>query len=296
MRVCGKDVCIQGGAVRIARLAADGFEFLEDPVALLDALRQSGERIDLFSFIQELPETAPAYRFPMELDNVAALPISTFDDWWNRQINAKTRNMIRRAHKMGVVVREVPFDDALIDGIALVYNESPVRQGKPFAHYRQDLQSLRLEHSTFLERSIFIGAFLGEELIGFIKLVHANSQASLMQIVSMIRHRDKAATNALIAQAVRSCAGRRIPYLVYAKFSNGRNRRDTLSDFKQHNGFQRIDIPRYFVPLTVWGASAFRLRLHHRFTDYIPEPLVAKLRAVRTLWYKHRLQAQRQVT
>jgi len=290
MRVCGKDIHIQGRAIRIARLAAEGFEFLEDPGVMLDALRLSRERVDLFSFTQELPETAPVHRYPMEWDNVAALPISSFDHWWDRQINAKTRNMVRRAQKMGVEVREMPFNDALIQGIAAIYNESPIRQGKPFAHYRQDLQSLRIEHSTFLDRSIFIGAFLGEELIGFIKLVPAKTQAGLMQIVSMIRHRDKAATNALIAQAVRSCADRRIPYLVYAKFSNGRNRRDSLSDFKEHNGFRRIDLPRYCVPLTLVGRWTLRLGLHHSFTDYIPEPLLAKLRDARSLWYKHRLQ------
>jgi hypothetical protein len=37
-----------------------------------------------------------------------------------------------------------------------------------------------------------------------------------MHILSMIRHREKAPTNALIAQAVRSCAERGIPYLWYA--------------------------------------------------------------------------------
>lgn len=296
MKVCGVDIAVHGRAVRIARLEAEGFEFIENPKPIADAIRQSRERVDLFSFTQELPQTTPVHRYPMEWDNVAALPISTFDHWWNCQINAKTRNMIRRAQKAGVVVREVPFSDALIAGIAGVYNESPIRQGKPFAHYGQDLQSLRVEHSTFLDRSIFIGAFLGEELIGFIKLVPAKTQAGLMQIVSMIRHRDKAATNALIAQAVRSCADRGIPYLVYAKFSGGRNRRDTIGDFKQHNGFQRINVPRYYVPLTFLGAWTLRLGLHRRFTDYIPEPLLAKLRDVRTLWYKYRLQVARQTT
>ena len=34
MKVCGKDIQVQGGLIRIARLKADGFEFLEDPEAL----------------------------------------------------------------------------------------------------------------------------------------------------------------------------------------------------------------------------------------------------------------------
>ena len=74
-----------------------------------------------------------------------------------------------------------------------------------------------------------------------------------MNIVSMVRHRDMAPTNALVAQAVRSCAERGIPYLVYSKFAYGKKQRSSLSDFKERNGFQRIDVPRYYVPLTRTG-------------------------------------------
>ena len=56
---------------------------------------------------------------------MAALPITTFDDWMAHQIGPKVRNMVRKATKNGVVVREVPFDDALIRGIQEIYNESP---------------------------------------------------------------------------------------------------------------------------------------------------------------------------
>src|SRR5437899_1960252 len=233
MRVSGKDIQVQGGLIQIARLAADGFEFLEDPEAALDALRESGTRIDLFTFIQKLPEVSPKYSYPMEWDNLAALPVSTFDHWWKHQINDKTRNMVRRAEKKGVTVREVPFDDALVEGISAIYNESPIRQGKPFWHYGKDLETVRRENGTFLDRSVFLGAFLGQYPIGFVKLVidEGQVQAGLMQIVSMIRHRDRAPTNALIAQAVRSCAERGIPFLVYSKFAYGNKQRDSLSDF-----------------------------------------------------------------
>src|SRR5213080_1946318 len=191
MRVSGKDVQVQGGLIQIARLAADGFEFLEDPEAALDALRESGTRIDLFTFIQKLPEVSPKYGYPMEWDNLAALPVSTFDHWWTRQINDKTRNMVRRAEKKGVVVREVPFDDALVQGIYAIYNESPIRQGIQFWHYGKDIETVRMENATFLDRSAFLGAFLGDSLIGFAKLVSSEDQgqAALMQILSMIHHR-----------------------------------------------------------------------------------------------------------
>lgn len=292
MKVCGKDLQIRGRLLRISHLDADSYESLNDPEAVLGELRKSGIRSDLFTFMQILPDTSPKYDYPMEWDNVAALQVSTYDTWWTKQVDSKTRNMVRRAEKKGVEVREVAFDDALVQGIWEVYNECPVRQGKPFRHYGEDLETVRREEATFLDSSIFIGAFLGNRLIGFVKLTwdQTRSQANVMNIVSMMQHRDKAPTNALIAQAVRFCAERGIPHLLYQSFSYGKRQRDTLSDFKENNGFERIDVPRYYIPLTRIGWAAFRLGLHHRFADHIPESAMAKLRELRKAWYERKAQ------
>src|SRR5207249_299015 len=103
---------------------------LKNPDAAVDAMRESGVRIDLLTFTQKLPETSPKYAYPMEWDNVAGLSVSTFEYWWTRQIDSKVRNMVRKADKNGVSVREVPFNDALVQGICAIYNESPIRQGR----------------------------------------------------------------------------------------------------------------------------------------------------------------------
>ena len=59
-------------------------------------------------------------------------------------------------------------------------------------------------------------------------------QAGMMHIVSMIRHRDKAPTNALVAEAVRSCANRGISFFGAASnFAYGKKERSSLSDFKE---------------------------------------------------------------
>jgi hypothetical protein len=202
-------------------------------------------------------------------------------------VNGKTRNMVRRAEKMGVTVREVPFDDALVRGISAIYNESPTRQGKAFWHYGKSLDAVKAENGTFLDRSVFIGAFCDDQMIGFAKLVTdvERTQAGLMQIVSMIGQRDKAPTNALIAQAVRSCTDRSIAHLIYSNFAYGNKQRDSLSDFKEHNGFQRIDLPRYYVPITIAGRAALRLGLHHRLVERIPEPVMVQLRSLRSKWH-----------
>jgi hypothetical protein len=296
VEVCGREVHIRGRLVRVAHLDGDEYELL-DPPTVIEAIQRLPVRVDLYTFMQVLPQTTPRYDYPIWLwDNLAAAPISTFDHWWTKQIDGKTRNMVRRAEKKGVIFREVPFDDALVEGIHEIYNEPGLRQGRPFAHRGKDLKTVRQMSATFLERSVFVGAFYEDKLIGFAKLVsdHDYGQASLMHIVSMASHKERSPTNGLIAQAVRSCADRKIPYLVYAKFSYGRKDRDSLSDFKEHNGFQRIELPRYYVPLTLSGRMALRLGMQRRLVDRIPEPVLAQLRTLRTLWYTYRHKAKKE--
>jgi len=293
MKICEKEIRIQGKWLRIGRLEADGYQFLENPEPVLQHLRKQETRVDLFTFMQRLPETEKKYPYPMELDNFAALRVTTFDDWWSKQLGFKARNKAKQAEKKGIVVREVPFDNTLVKGMQEVYNESPMRQGLPNRHYGKDFDTIYREEATFLDSSIFIGAYLGESLVGFIKLVHdeTHTQAGMMNIVSMIRHRDKAPANALVAQAVRSCAERGIPYLVYSRFAYGNKKTSSLTDFKERNCFQQIDVPRYYVPLTTSGKIALRLGLHHRLADHLPEPVAAKLREIRSAWYNRKFQS-----
>ena len=292
MSVCSRELKIQGRLCRIAHIDGDGYKFLDDPELFLAELRRSKMRVDLFTFMQKLPETSPKHPYPMEWDNMAVLPISTFDHWWTEQIGFKARNKAKQAEKKGIVVREVPFDDVLVRGIWEIYNESPVRQERLFPHYGKSLEVVREVSGTFLDSSIFLGAFDAEKLIGFIKITADDSwtQAGIMHIVSLLGYRDKSPTNALISQAVRSCADRGISYLVYAQFAYGKKVRSSLSDFKERNGFRRVDIPRYYTPLTRWGSLAFAMGLHHRLSERIPEPLAAKLRELRSTWYQHKFE------
>jgi hypothetical protein len=290
LEVCDKEVRIRGSVVRVGYIDGEGFQFLKDPEAALAELRKSRTRVDLFTFTQKLSDASPKYSYWMEWDNMAVLPVSTFEHWWNKQIGFKARNKAKQAEKKGVVIREVPFDDTLVRGIHALYNETPIRQGRRFWHYGKDLEAIRRMKATFLERSVFIGAFFQDNLIGFAKLV-ANedwSQAGLMHILSMIQHRDKAPTNALIAQAVRSCAERGIRYLWYANFSYGKREGDSLADFKERNGLDKMQLARYYVALTFAGRVALRLGLHRKAIDCIPAPVVVAYRRIRKSWHARR--------
>jgi hypothetical protein len=286
-----REIKIDGRLLRVARIEGDSYRFLDDPDSLIEGLRKSGRSVDLFTFIQRLPDTTPKFAYPVEPANVAALRVTTFEHWWHEVLGFKARNKAKQAEKKGVELREVAFDDQLVEGIWQIYNECPIRQSRRFPHYGMSREQVRRHAGTFLDCSVFLGAYFEGTLIGFAKLTidETATQAGLMHIISLISHRAKAPTNALIASAVRSCAARSIPYLVYSSFAYGNKQSDSLSDFKERNGFQRIDIPRYYVPLTPLGELAFRMRMHRRLIEWLPEPVITKLRSYRANWYNARV-------
>jgi hypothetical protein len=234
----------------------------------------------------------------MEWTTLAVLPISNYELWLHKQIRHSARKEVNKANRSGVVTEVLPFTDSLVHSIRDIYNESPIRRGRRFSHFGKDFSTVYAEAATYLEWSTFIGAFLEGKMIGFIKLVvdETRSQASLMNILSMARHRDVSPTNALLAHAVRFCAERGIRYLVYGPMFYGKNRHDSLTHFKQHNGFEQVDTPRYYVPLTPLGGLVFRLRLHHRLAEYVPESLAARLRDLRRNWYERKLPSSAEVS
>jgi len=292
LKICGKEIQINGAVVKVARPDGDKYTFPDDPEKFVKELKKCGRRADVFTFLQKLPDTSPKYAYPFEMDNLAVLPVTTFDNWWNNQIRSYPRNRARQAGKRGVVMRVVPYGEELIRGICGIYNETPVRQGKKFPHYGMTLERARAYAGTHLDQSFYVGAFIGDEMIGFIKLTADESftQASLVHILSMVKHKDKAPTNALIAEAVKVCAERKIAYLIYENFAYGKKVGDSLSHFKEVNGFQRVDIPRYYVPLTSIGRLAMRFALHHRLSDLVPDAFASKFRELRRNWYERRFQ------
>src|SRR4051794_11853829 len=113
--ICGRDFNVAGRLIRTARLEGDSYKFLEDPEAFVEGFQKARDRVDLFTFTQRLPEASPKYAYPWEWDNLAVLPLSTFDTWWS-EIGFKARNKAKQAEKKGVVIREVPFDETLVQG------------------------------------------------------------------------------------------------------------------------------------------------------------------------------------
>lgn len=285
--VDGIEIATSGRLLRTARVRAEGFECIEKPAEFFEKARAAGLKADMFTFLQEIGEQKPRHDFYHEPDYLSVMSITTFDEWMKKQINGKTRNMIRKAEKCGVEVRLSECDDEFVRGIERIYNESPIRQGKPFQHYNKDFETLKKAHLTYADKSQFIGAYLNGEMIGFIKLFHGKGISSLMQIIAMVSVRDKAPTNALIAKAVEICAQRGVNRLHYGVWS-----RRSLGEFKKHHAFEKYELPRYYVPLTAKGRAALSLKLHRKLTERLPGKWQDYLADQRGLHYARKYRSQ----
>jgi hypothetical protein len=281
----GKTIVVTGNLLEIAgvkdEVCDDG---VDNPESIINELKRR-RKADIFSFDQKLPFTEPKFKYYFEWDNLAVLQVKTFDYWWNKQINNDARRMVRKAEKSGVVVKVVSLTDTFVAGIKSIYDETPTRQGKPFWHYQKDFDTVKKENSTYLQRSEFIGAYYNNELIGFDKIFYTGNRADQIQLISKIKDRDKSPTNALISKAVEVCAQKGISYLTYGKYFYGKRGADSLNDFKKRNGFEQVDIPRYYFPLTLKGKIALKLKLHKGLLFLIPSFIVKILLNIRSKLY-----------
>lgn len=272
---------VSGRLVRVARVRNEWFADIAEPGAVIDDIRKGHlGRVDLLTFWQRLPVREPMVDYYWEPEFVAALPVTTYETWWKQQIDGKTRNLVRKGEKKGLVVRVVPFDDGLVEGITKIFNETPVRQGRRFWHYGKNCDQVRAEMADRPECSLFIGAYVEKELVGFVKLLVLDEYAMMVEIISEVRHRDRAPNNALVAAAVKECASRHVPFLTYSTWGSA-----SLAAFKESNGFEKVSLPRYYVPLTPRGTAILRLKLHRGISARLPETLKEKARAARRGWH-----------
>ena len=265
LQVNGAAIVVRGRWLRKA--IVEGEEWLEtevgDPALCVSELKAQRSRFpaDLFSFVQKIPATSPKYAYPMEWHSVAAVRVKTFKEWWD-SLPQETRKNVRRSQKRGVVVTVGKLDDRLIHGIIDVNNDSPLRQKVPFTHFGKPFDEVKKDQSSFAGRSDFICAHVGEELIGFIKIVYRGEVASILQILPRASHYDKRPANALLARAVELCEEKGISYLTYGMFKYGNKSQSSLLEFKVRHRFDEILVPRYFVPLTARGALALKVNAH----------------------------------
>lgn len=284
-----RTIVIRGRILRVARVFDDFLDSkgVDKPEAIIKILKEN-QKADIFTFLSRFSaavgeEGPPDWqdRYHLEYEYEAAIRVLSFDYWWKNDIKKQTRRRIKKAEEEGITVREVPLGDQLLQGIFRIFNETPVRQGKKFWHYGKDLDQVNDEISTYSDRSIFIGAYWGDELIGFAKMINCEKFGRCNQLLSMVAHRNKPVTNALIAELVRTCERKGIPYLKYGAWIEG-----SLGDFKQNNGFKKLAIPRFYKSLTFRGRVALNVGIHRGVREILPEPVRRSGIWLRRIWYR----------
>lgn len=213
------------------------------------------EKVDVFTFWQRFPDVKPRYKWYAEWDEIAVLDIQNgYDYWWNH-VSKKTRNMIRKARKCGVIVKLAEPNEAFARGIAKIYNETPVRRGKLFRHYGKTWKAV-YESIRNADSTTYMGAYYGDDLIGFAAVKHTKKYSLLSQFLVLQEHLNKEPSYALIDKVVEVCSSLNVRYIVYERMQS---EDDPLGFFKRRIGFNGVFVPRYFVPLTVKGALAIEI-------------------------------------
>ncbi len=291
LNVDGKNIIIRGKWLKTAFIHDEEWLDTEvgDPVFCVRTLKDQkpdGLSADVFTFAQKIPATKPKYSYFLEWDSIAAVPVTTFKNWWEG-LPQETRKNVRRSQKRGVKVCVKKLDGGLLQDLVNLNNDSPLRQGKVFTHYGKTLDQVTKDQADFLDRSDYICAYAGQELIGVVKLIYRGDVASILTFLPKARHNDKRPANALIAKVVELCEEKKMSYLTYGMFNYG-NKRDTpLREFKIRNGFSEVLVPRFYVPLTIKGAISVRLKLHRGLLGLLPHRVItilvnarAKLQAI----------------
>ena len=253
------------------RIANDPKEYEKSVIPDSTRLQKFSERgVDIFSFVERswiLKTPNPPSNWLKTEDNVALLQVIDYKDWWET-VGKKTRNMVRRAEKAGIETKVTEPDENFVEGVWNIYNETPIRQERPFPYYGITKQSTE-DILKLTPGATFIGAFFQGEVVGFLQLIQGDNIKIVGQILSMQKFWDKAINNSLLAKAIEVTAETKGRWLMYGRMGN----HPSLDRFKESNGFVKFPITRYYVPVTGKGRVAIRLGLHREFKDALPQSL-----------------------
>lgn len=291
IKICDVVLVVTGKVFKIARIDDEVWldsQSFPDPVEIIKKLGSMTNPPDLFNFAQRLPDVIPHYPYHYEWENLAVAATESYRAWFETEVDRSVRKHVRKSQREGIVTEIAAFDEKLVAGLCSIYNELKIRQGRQFWHYGKSFEEVQRGSGTYLDRSIFIGAYFGTELVGFLKVVIDGEVANIMQILSKAAYFPKRPTNALLSKAVEVCETRKAKYLIYGEYTYGKKDESTLVDFKEKNGFRKIEFPRYYVPLTEKGKIALKLGLHKGWENLLPGRVTNALVELRSKYYAWR--------
>jgi len=270
------DIIIEGKFPKFVRLRNEWCEEPEEPEELIASLNQQEINADILTFRQLLPATEPKYNYYYILDPLAVIPVSTYDDWFTKQVKSNVRSNIRKSVNRGVESRVEEFDEDMINGIVELVNDTPIRQDRKYTYFGYNYEKIK---ETFAPGSYYceyIGVYYENKLIGFTKLLFAGQCSHNFGMISKVEHRDKAPQYALISKSIERTALRKTPFLLYGQWVEG-----GLGQFKKHIGCQLIEVPKYYIPLTAKGNLVIKLNLHLGFRNLLPRKISNLLKSLR---------------
>jgi hypothetical protein len=158
---------------------------------------------------------------------------------YRKMIGPKSRNMLKKAHKSGVVCRPFEWNERL-DEIFDIHRSATIRQGKRMsdAYLRYPQKVCTRPQEDF--RIVHLGAFAEDRLVGYVELYIYGNFAMVNRILGHKAYLKYAIMNALIEQCVSFMIETDIAYLNYLTMQNRQN--NTLSAFKYRVGFREYSL------------------------------------------------------
>jgi len=168
-----------------------------------------------------------------------------FSEVWNMRYTKKSRNMVRKAVKKGVIIKEInPFN--YINEILAIHQSSPIRQGRPIDPHYLDPLKVKLYFFYFVKKSFFTktyGAFYDKKLIGYLHVFKHENVMHVGRLMSDTKHFDKAPNDALITEMIKDCCNSldidfAQYYYVDFKKNEKRSIKSGVDHFKFDHGFR----------------------------------------------------------
>jgi hypothetical protein len=158
---------------------------------------------------------------------------------YRKLIGAKSRNMLKKAYKNGVVCQCFDWNEKR-DEIFDIHRSSMKRQGKRMsdAYLRYPEEIKIVSEKDF--RIVHIGAFIENRLVGYIELYIYGNFAMTNRILGHKAYLKYAIMNALIEKSVAYMIEQDIAYLNYLTMQN--RKQNSLSSFKYRVGFREYSL------------------------------------------------------
>jgi GNAT superfamily N-acetyltransferase len=214
------------------------------------------EKVDVISFLDGGKSRNLAAEFNTgwlkSYDILLMHEVRSFQYWWTK-VGKKTRNMVRKAEKNGVITSAIQPSGMLAKDICRIYNSTQKKQKRRNNDYGKTNQEV-LKEITSSPDYVFIVSCLNNEVVGFSQLVFYLDTVFIKRLLSLENYRDKGINNALLAKAIEISADRGVKKLIFAHWNPWTFPEESLINFAINNGFRLCKVTRYYAPLT-WNGK-----------------------------------------